>query len=329
MAKAQVAARHKLGISYGPESALYSFPGGHPMSSARAEIFGRSISRIADDTQASERTGIVVVRPKLASIEDLLVFHTKAYVDFVRAASRSGEGYLDFPDTPAFPGVFEASLYAAGSTLYGLQAVENHEFRHFFNPIGGLHHAARDRASGFCVFDDAAIAIARVLATGKMSKVAYVDIDAHHGDGVFYGFESDPRVTIVDIHEDGRSLFPGTGAVDESGKGTAKGTKMNLPLPAGSGDAEFMQAFDAGYDFLVESEPDFIFFQCGADGLLGDPLTHLRFSSATHAYAAKRLHELSHETCGGCVLAMGGGGYNPENVDAAWSAVVREFSSCE
>jgi len=271
---------------------------------------------------------ILIVGPKKAKREDLGLFHTEEYIDFVEMSSRSGEGYLDFPDTPAFPGIYEASLYTVGSTLYGLDSILQGEFRHFFNPVGGLHHAARDRASGFCVFDDAAIAISKALKRDRIRNLAYVDIDAHHGDGVFYGFETDPRVIIADIHEDGHSLFPGTGGASETGKGDATGTKLNLPLRPGSGDAEFIDAFEIAYRFLEEFDPELILLQCGADGLNGDPLTHLRYSSAAHAHASKRLHTLAHERCGGRILAMGGGGYDANNVNAAWSAVVRELSSC-
>jgi acetoin utilization protein AcuC len=324
----RAAAKVNLGISYGPESALYSFPGGHPMNNGRTRLFEESVAAMAEDAREGPTHDLTVVTPKKATKEDLRLFHTEKYIDFVIESSRSGVGYLDFPDTPSFPGVYEASLYTVGSTLYGLDAVLRGKFRHFFNPVGGLHHAARDRASGFCVFDDAAIAISRALQQDGMTKVAYVDIDAHHGDGVFYGFESDPRVIIADVHEDGRSLFPGTGDASETGKGAAAGTKLNLPLSPGSGDAEFIKAFDGAYKFLLGFEPEFIFFQCGADGLRGDPLTHLQYSSGAHAYAAKRLHQLAHDTCQGRILAMGGGGYDAGNVDAAWSAVARELSGC-
>ena len=292
------------------------------MNSTRTRLFELSLRRSADASQGR----IVVVPPERSNEDDLLLFHTQGYVDSVRDASDSGEGYLDFPDTPAFPGVYEASLYAVGSMLHGLGSIASGAFDHFFNPVGGLHHAARDRAAGFCVFNDAAIAIARVLREGA-NKVAYVDIDAHHGDGVYYGFESDPRVIIADIHEEGRTLFPGTGDETERGTGDAVGSKLNLPLRAGSGDREFAESFDRAYRFVEESRPEFIFLQCGADGLECDPLSHLRYSAAAHRLASKRLHELAHELCGGRIVAMGGGGYSAENVDAAWSAVVGELSS--
>jgi acetoin utilization protein AcuC len=279
-------------------------------------------------------------------------------VDFVKASSQSGQGFLDYGDTPSFPGVYEASLIPVGNTLRGLDEIMKDNCTHFFNPIGGLHHARRNAAGGFCVFNDAAIAISKALSdkrievayanigepggsnrsingrkeidyeSQKITHVAYVDIDCHHGDGVYYEFENDPRVIMADIHEDGRYLYPGTGDYKETGKGRALGTKLNIPLAPYSGDEDFIDAFDRAMEFLKRFKPlDLILLQCGADALDGDPLTHLQYSEKAHAYAAKKLHELAHAECNGRILAMGGGGYNPENVSAAWMAVIKELCS--
>jgi len=309
----------RVGVSYGPESDLYSFPLGHPMNKARTKIFESSIKTLA---QPNGKGDVTIVAPVLGSETDALLFHRKDYVDFVKEMSEIGSGYLDYGDTPSFKGVFEASLFPVGSTLNGLRLISEGGFDHFFNPIGGLHHARRDRAGGFCVFNDAAIAICRLLAKG-IGRLAYVDIDAHHGDGVFYSFESEPKVIIGDIHEDGRFLYPGTGRESERGTGEAEGTKMNIPLPPRAGDEEFKEAFDRIEAFVRGFKPEFILFQCGADSLDGDPIAQLGYTSASHAYATARLHALSHELCGGRILAMGGGGYNPVNVSAAWTAVAR------
>ncbi len=256
----------------------------------------------------------------------LLLFHSKEFVDLVRDSSKRDEHtLLDYGDTPSFKGVYDASLFVVGSTLKCLKlAVEGNGETHFFNPVGGLHHARRERAGGFCVFNDCSIAMLKALSSG-MAKVAYVDIDAHHGDGVFYGFESDPRIVIGDIHEDGRYLYPGTGFATETGKGTAKGTKLNIPLTPNSGDQEFIEAFDRLETFLRGFKPEMIFLQCGADGLEGDPITHLKYTKEAHSYATRKLHALAHELCDGRIIAMGGGGYNPENVEAAWSSVIHEL----
>jgi len=290
------------------------------MNASRLRIFEEKLSELAS------RDSISLVQPVRASEDELLLFHTKQYVDRVKKLSETGEGYLDYGDTPAFKGVYEASMYPVGNTLNGLESLMEGKFDHFFNPVGGLHHASSDEARGFCVFNDSSIAISRAINEYRMRSVAYVDIDAHHGDGIYYEFEADPRVIVGDIHEDGHYLFPGTGMENETGKGFGLGTKMNIGLKPGSGDEEFFKAFDGVEDFIAAAKPDFIFFQCGADGLAGDPLTHLRYSSRPHAYAAGKLHALSHKICKGRILAMGGGGYNPQNVSAAWSAVIEELS---
>jgi len=306
-------------VAYGPESELYSFPGDHPMNNSRTRLFFEALKKLES---------IEISRPVIATDEDLQLFHTREYVEFVKEKSKSGDGYLDYGDTPAFPGVYEASLYTVGSTLYGLEMVSRGKFDHFFNPVGGLHHARRDRAGGFCVFNDAAIAISKCLKEG-MTRVAYVDIDAHHGDGVYYGFEEDEKVIIGDIHEDGRLLYPGTGSADENGTGKARGTKLNIPLPPGSGDEAFISSFEKIEKFIESFGPEFIFFQCGADGLKNDQITHLEYSAKAHRFAAERLHELSHKTCNGRMGAMGGGGYNPDNVRDAWISVIEGLSEKE
>jgi acetoin utilization protein AcuC len=317
----------KVGVAYGPESELYSFPGGHPLNNSRTKLFFAELSRLARDNPKH----VFIEKPVLAEEEDLLLFHYPEYIDLVKRYSKLGEGYLDYGDTPSYRGVYEAALYTVGSTLDGLERIFEGKVDHFFNPVGGLHHARRERAGGFCVFNDCSIAIISALKKKRnkeLKRVAYVDIDAHHGDGVYYGLEDDPRVIIGDIHEDGRYLYPGTGFASETGKGDAKGTKLNIPLPPESGDEAFFEAFDRVAEFISESEPSFIFFQCGADGLDGDPITHLHYSPSAHAYAAKKLHELAHEVCEGRLIAMGGGGYNPENVRDAWMVITKEFC-CE
>jgi len=314
-----------LGVSYGPESDLYSFPNGHPLNNNRTKLFASALSEISKANPQNIR----IIESVISNDEEVLRFHTKQYLDFVKQSSIRGSGFLDYGDTPSFKGVYEAALFTVGNSLNGLQMILEGKVHHFFNPVGGLHHARRDRAGGFCVFNDCAVAISTALNSLQMKRVAYVDIDAHHGDGVYYGFEDDPRVFIGDIHEDGRYLYPGSGSSNETGSGAAKGTKLNIPLAPGSGDEAFMNAFDKVLKFIAESKPEFIFLQCGADGLEKDPLTHLKYSPKVHAYAASKLHELAHEVCGGKLLAMGGGGYDAQNVRDAWIAVVREMSVAE
>lgn len=156
-----------------------------------------------------------------------------------------------------------------------------------------------------------------------MRRIAYVDIDAHHGDGVFYAYEDDPELFIADIHQDGRTLYPGTGQATETGKGDAAGTKLNLLLPAGAGSDAFRKAWEQAEAFVAAAAPEFVILQCGADSLAGDPITALRLAAGDHGLAASRLRELAAKHANGRLLALGGGGYNRQNLAAAWCAVVR------
>jgi acetoin utilization protein AcuC len=300
----------------GPAIAAYGFPGGHPFGPDRHAAFMAELER------SPAFADVDVLAPAPADVDSLTLFHTPAYVDFIRAMSAQGSGLLDGGDTPAFPGVYEAASAVAGGTLLALETILAGDAKRAFIPIGGLHHARRDGAAGFCVFNDCGIAIEKARRAHGLKRIAYVDIDAHHGDGVFYAFESEPGVIIADTHEDGRYLYPGTGRADETGKGAAGGTKLNIPLPPGAGDAEFFAAWDAIEPFLEHFEPELYLLQCGADSLAGDPITHLQFSTEAHAHAATRLRALADKTADGRLLAMGGGGYNRENLARGWTRVV-------
>jgi acetoin utilization protein AcuC len=241
--------------------------------------------------------------------------------------SKRGSGLLDAGDTPAFPGVYEAAANVVGGTLEALAAIVAGPVRRAFIPIGGLHHATRDSAAGFCVFNDCGVAIEAARKIYGIRRVAYVDIDAHHGDGVFYAFETDPDVKFADLHEDGRFLYPGTGSRSETGRGLGEGTKLNIPLPPGADDAVFLDAWQEVERYLEAAEPELILLQCGADSLAGDPITHLKLTAEAHAHAARRLGVLADRYAKGRVLAMGGGGYNRANLGQAWTRVVEELAA--
>jgi len=298
--------------------ARYGFGGGHPFGPDRHAAFVREFAARGLDRR------VTVLEPRSASDEELRAFHTPAYLDFVRERSANGNGFLDAGDTPAFRGVYEAAADVVGATLSAMEAIMQGQCRRAFVPIAGLHHAARDRAAGFCVFNDCGVAI-ELLKRAGLKRVAYVDIDAHHGDGVFYAFEHDAAVVFADLHEDGRFLYPGTGSADEIGRGAASGTKLNLPLPPGADDRIFEGVWPQVTAHLERFAPEFIILQCGADSLEGDPITHLRFSPQSHGRAARDLAQLA-ERCGhGRVLALGGGGYNRTNLAHAWNTVVENL----
>jgi acetoin utilization protein AcuC len=300
----------------GEQIARYGFGDGHPFGPDRHEVFMRELHEAGLDGRVRRAA------PRLATREELEYFHTSQYVDLVRERSASGHGYLDAGDTPAWKGVFEAASHVVGATLSAVDAVMAGTARRAFIPIAGLHHAAPNHAGGFCVFNDCGIAIEALRRKHGVRRVAYVDIDAHHGDGVFYAFESDPDVLFADLHEDGRHLYPGTGRAEETGSGPAIGTKLNIPLPPGADDVAYREAWQRVEHYLTVGKPEFILLQCGADSLEGDPITHLRFTEEAHAHAATRLCQIADALGHGRVVAMGGGGYNRRNIARAWTRVV-------
>ena len=216
-------------------------------------------------------------------------FHTRDYIARVRTQSRTGEGYLDYGDTPAFPGVYEAACHVVGSVLDAVAAVLDGKCRRAFVPIAGLHHARRDAAAGFCVFNDLGVAIETLRAVHGIRRVAYVDIDAHHGDGVFYAFEGDADLIFADIHEDGRFLYPAPVPRPRPARAwpaAPNSISRCRPKPA---TREFFVAWEKVETFVRAGQPEFILLQAGADSLAGDPITHLCYTAKAHAHAAARL----------------------------------------
>ena len=305
----------------GEAIARYGFGVDHPFNQDRHGAFHRELARLG------RVPGVEICPPVTCTRADLELFHQPGFVDRVARLSAEGRGYLDGGDTPVVPGIFEAASAVVGTTLAAVDAVLAGDARSAFVPIAGLHHASRDQASGFCVFNDCGVAIEYLKKAHGFTRVAYVDIDVHHGDGVYYAFESDPAVIFADIHEDGRFLFPGTGAADEVGSGKGRGCKINLPLQPGDGDAQFREQWNEVEVLIERTEPEFILLQCGADGLEGDPLAHLRLTEEAHAHAATRLRALADRICGGRIVATGGGGYNLANIGRAWTRVVQALAA--
>jgi acetoin utilization protein AcuC len=305
----------------GSELARYGFPSGHPFGPDRYGAFMAELERSA------VATGLTRKPPRQATRAELEYFHTPRYIDRVVELSARGSGLLDAGDTPAFPGVYEAAAYVVGGTLEALAAIVTGPARRAFIPIGGLHHATRNGAAGFCVFNDCGVAIEAARRVHGLRRVAYVDIDAHHGDGVFYAFEDDPDLAFADTHEDGRFLYPGTGARSETGRGAAIGTKLNIPLPPGAGDDTFLSVWEEIEVHIDAARPELILLQCGADSLAGDPITHLQLTPEAHAHAARRLGVLADRHADGRLLGMGGGGYNRANLARAWTRVVEELGT--
>ena len=300
----------------GSALAAYGFPDGHPFGPDRFDAFWQEFQKRRLDQR------VRTCEPVSCSRNELLRFHSAAYVDRVETQSRTGEGYLDYGDTPAYVGVYDDSRTVVGTVIDAAQKIFDGECAQAFVPIAGLHHARRDAAAGFCVFNDIGVLIEWLRAERGLTRIAYIDIDAHHGDGVFYSFEDDPDLVFADIHEDGRFLYPGTGDASETGTGRAEGTKLNIPMPPGAGDRQFHAAWPELEEFVRAGRPEFVILQAGADSIAGDPITHMQFTPRAHTYAARRLRKLASELCSGRFIATGGGGYNRESLAAAWCGVV-------
>jgi acetoin utilization protein AcuC len=293
--------------------------GDHPLDPVRVEL----TIALARALGVLDRPGVRIEAPQPADETALLRVHHADYLAAVRAASadRFFFGYgLNTPDNPVFPGMHDVSALVAGATLRAAEAVWAGETTRAVNIAGGLHHAMPDRASGFCVYNDPAVAIGRLLDRGA-ERVAYVDIDVHHGDGVQEIFYTDPRVLTVSLHESPRTLFPGTGFPDETGGPGAEGTAVNVALPAGTGDAGWLRAFHAVVPEVVRRfQPQVLFTQCGADTHRLDPLANLRLTVDGQRAAHLALRALAEELCDGRWIATGGGGYAlVEAVPRAWT----------
>ena len=305
----------------------YDFGPTHPLRPLRLELT-MALSR---QLGVLDRPGVEVRAPVAASDDTLELVHDPLYVASVRRAPDDLLGRLSLRwglgtgDVPVFPRMHEVSSLVTGASVDAARAVWEGTHQHAVNISGGLHHAMRDRASGFCVYDDPAVAIAWLLSVGA-TRIAYVDVDVHHGDGVQAAFYDDPRVLTVSLHESGRTLFPGTGWPDETGTGDAVGTSVNVGLPPGTDDALWLRAFHAVVPPVLRAfAPEVLVTQHGCDTHALDPLAHLQMSVDGQRVAYAALHALAHELCGGRWVALGGGGYEPvQVVPRAWTHLLAE-----
>jgi acetoin utilization protein AcuC len=321
----------RAGLVLSPEARIYDLGPQHPFRPERV-LFTWDLIRACG---LLEIPSVEVLPGRPATEEELLLVHTPEFVDATRRAGHGEDGpwgrYGYGPgDNPVFPNMHEAGALVVGATIAAAEAVLDGRVAHAFNAAGGLHHAMPSRASGFCVYDDPAAVIAWMLGRG-VERVAYVDVDVHHGDGPQAIFYEDPRVLTVSIHESGEYLFPGTGFVDERGAGDAEGTKVNVPLHPGTGDDAWLEAFREVVPPLVRRwAPDVLVTQLGCDTHATDPLAHLRLTTAAYREAAKLLHELAHEAAGGRWVATGGGGYQwARVVPRAWTLYFAEMADAQ
>jgi acetoin utilization protein AcuC len=302
------------GYDFGPE---------HPMDPVRLALTMGLVRAYGLDRAVEVRSA------PGAGDSTLRLVHRQDYVDAVRAVSADpgsadGSYGLGTPDDPAFAGVHESSALIAGLSVAGAEAVWRGDAAHAVNFTGGLHHAMPASASGFCVYNDAALAIARLLELGA-ERVAYIDTDVHHGDGVQAAFWEDPRVLTVSLHEHPRTLFPQTGWPEETGEGAGEGSAVNVALPAGTGDEGWLRAFHSVVPELVaDFRPQVLVSQHGADTHFDDPLAHLAVSLDAQRAVQTACHDLAHEYAeGGRWLALGGGGYAVVDVvPRSWTHLV-------
>ncbi len=283
----------------------YDFGPGHPLAPVRVELtvaLARAFGVLAEP-------GVSVAAPVPASTDQLELIHDPRYITAVRTGAADVAFGLGTPDNPVFTGMHEASALVAGATLAAAGAAWRGETQHAVSVAGGLHHAMRGMASGFCVYNDPALAIRWLLDQGAR-KIAYVDVDVHHGDGVEAAFYHDPRVLTISLHEHPMTLFPGTGLPADNGGPGAEGMAVNVALPAGTGDAGWLRAFDAVVPPLLRAfRPEVLVTQHGCDSHRLDPLAHLELSIDAQRTAQAWLHHLAHETAGGRWVLTGGGGY--------------------
>ena len=305
----------RAGFIWDPRLASHVYRSDHPLKPRRLIGVHDTLERVG----AFARPNAVVLEPREATVAELQRIHSPEYIRAVEAASAEPDGdhsrwgLSAHGDTPPFAGMHEASLLTTGGTLRGMEEVLAGRLGVSFNGAGGLHHAMRNRASGFCIYNDPAIACGLLADRGM--KVAYVDIDAHHGDGVQAAFYDTDQVLTISLHETGRSLFPGTGFADERGTGKGAGYSINVALPPYTDDRAYTYAFDAVVPPLVARfRPDVLVTQQGIDSHFSDPLTHLQVSTRARERVVRAFRGFDLPW-----VAMGGGGYDLDAVARGWS----------
>jgi len=317
----------RVGLVVAPGVRIYDHGPQHPLRPDRVLLTWELIEACGLD----QLPNVDRLEADAAGREVLELVHTGTFIDATSAAGHDEQGdWARFGygpgDNPIFPDMHEAGALVAGASVRAADAVWRGTHDHAFSAAGGLHHAMPDRASGFCVYDDPAIAIARLLAGGA-ERVAYVDVDVHHGDGPQFIFWNDPRVLTISIHEFG-ALFPGTGGLSERGGPGAPGSAINVPLPSGTGDRGWLEAFRAVVPAAVMGfAPDVLVTQLGCDTHHTDPLASLRLTTSTYREVARELHALAHAATAGRWVATGGGGYQwARVVPRAWTLAFAEMA---
>ncbi|MEJ2251432.1 MAG: acetoin utilization protein AcuC [Candidatus Lokiarchaeota archaeon] len=326
---------NKVGLVHTNEFQKYNFGPNHPLRPLRLELTYSLMEKLG----LLSNQKLVRLEPHFCSKEDLKMVHDEKYIEVVEKLSKNPEDKSLSPqlyglgpgDNPIFEGMFEASSLVCGASIVAAETVwNNDDFNITFNPAGGLHHAMKDRASGFCIFNDIAVAIKRLQKLKKDIKIAYLDIDCHHGDGVQWIFYEDPNVLTISLHENGKFLFPGTGDVSEIGKNSGEGYAINFPLIPGTSTKMYLKLFTTCIPKILKTfEPDILITQLGVDTHFNDPLTQLGLSIKAYKQLAEKIKSYAKDYCKNKWFAVGGGGYLMSVVPRAWTLFLAQMLDVE
>jgi acetoin utilization protein AcuC len=325
----------KIGLIYTDEYERYNFGESHPLRPLRIKLTYSLMEKLG--LLSNER--LEIIKPRMCTREELERIHTGEYIDAIRRLSEDPNEKNINPykfglgpgDNPIFKGMYEASSLVCGASLVAADNVwKENDLNYVFNPAGGLHHALKNKASGFCIFNDIGVAIKHLQMMQNDIRIAYLDIDCHHGDGVQWLFYADPNVLTISFHESGKFLFPGTGGVQERGEGAGKGYAINFPLLPGTNNKTFLKLFRATVPKLLEAyKPDILVSQLGVDMHFDDPLTQMGLSIKVYKDLAQTIKMSAREYCQDKWLALGGGGYLMTVVPRVWTLFLANMLDVE
>jgi acetoin utilization protein AcuC len=323
--------KQKVGLIYTEEYSKYNFGASHPLRPLRLELTYSLMEKIG----LLNHEGIEIFTPRHATEKEIARVHSSDYINIVKKLSKNPDDNSTKPfiyglgpgDNPIFKGMYEASALVCGASITAADTIwTNDDFNYAFNPAGGLHHALRDRASGFCIFNDIAVAFKHLKSLKRDIRIAYLDIDCHHGDGVQWLFYDDPNVLTISLHESGKYLFPGSGGTEETGKGEGEGHSINFPLIPGTNNKMYLKIFTECVPKILEKyQPDILATQLGVDTHYNDPLTQLGVSIKLHKKLAEHINQYAKDYCNDKWLAFGGGGYLMTVVPRAWTLFLAQM----
>lgn len=327
--------KQKVGLVYSKDFEKYNFSPRHPLQPLRVLLTYSLMEKI----NLLNHENLELIEPRYCTEDEINRVHSTSYMNTVNTLSNDPKAKNVHPfscglgpgDNPIFKGMYEASSLVCGATVKAAETLwKNDEFKAVFNPSGGLHHALKDRAAGFCIFNDVAVAIHHLKQQKKDIKIAYLDIDCHHGDGVQWLFYDDPNVLTISFHESGQFLFPGTGDIDELGEKVGLGFSLNFPLLPGTSNKYYQKIFtECVPDILEVYTPDVLVTQLGVDTYYRDPLTHLGVSIELYKTLAKEMDSYAQKYCNEKWLAVGGGGYLMTVVPRAWTIFLAQMLGVE